>query len=220
MTNQEFIESIRLEGEVWKDVVGWERYAISSYGRVVAYSAPYLCGKFVCHRKPRLMRPSYTNSSPNYKIVSLSDGKRNTKSFLIHRLVAIAFIPNPNNLPFINHKDEDSLNNRADNLEWCTQKYNCNYGTHNARMAKTIRETAYQKRQVVQLSKDGVFINKFDSVTDAANYIGAVRSNIGACCQGINKSCKGYKWMYLPDYESLVSMSKNELPNPDNDYPQ
>lgn len=209
MTNEEFIQSITLPGEEWRDVVGNNRYAISSYGRVVAYSSPYRCGYRICRRKPHLMKPILGNTKPGYLSVSLSDGETHQISTVVHKLVAKAFIPNPDGLPFINHKDENSLNNRADNLEWCTQKYNCNYGTHNARMAKTISETAYQRRSVVQLSLNGEYIKTFKSIKDAADELGIQRASISICCRKPNRTGRGYRWMYLSDYESLVSMPKN-----------
>ena len=205
MTDEEFIESIRLEGEEWKDIEGWERYAISTFGRIVAYSKPYRCGNYVSTRKQKIMRFSQTNNKPSYYTISLSDGKKNHKVFLVHRLVAVTFIPNPNNLPFVNHKDDDATNNRADNLEWCPQQYNCNYGSHNERMAKTISETAYQRKQVVQLSLDGDYINTYDSIAIAANSLNICRTSISLCCRGLKQTGRGYKWMYLSDYKSLVN---------------
>lgn len=209
MTNQEFIESIALPGEVWKDVVGYEeRYAVSSFGRVVGYSTLSRFGSKICYRKPHLMKQTAKCRPPYYLSVSLTtNGQR--KCFLVHRLVASAFIPNPKQLPCVNHKDEVSTNNSIDNLEWCTQQYNCNYGTHNARMAKTMSETAYQKRQVVQLSLDGQFIATYNSIKEAADCLRIHRSSISVCCRNKVRYGKGYKWMYLSDYEKLVSMSKN-----------
>ena len=209
MTNEEFIQSITLPGEEWRDVVGWERYAVSSFGRMAAYSSPYYCGGRICRRKPQLLHPTARGNNPPYCVVRLSDGNGVKRTFSVHRLVAEAFIQNLKGLPFVNHKDENSLNNRADNLEWCTQKYNCNYGTHNARMAKTISETAYQKTKVVQLSLSGDYIATFDSIKDAAETLGIQRASISICCRKPNRTGRGYKWMYLSDYESLISMSKN-----------
>lgn len=214
MTNQEFIESIRLEGEEWREVPGWERYAVSTFGRIASLGAPYLCGGRVCCRKPQLLTPRLTSEPPHYLSVVLSDGNGKRRGSLVHCLVARTFIPNPDNLPFINHKDENSQNNRVKNLEWCTQKYNCNYGTHNARMAKTISETAYQRKKVVQLSLNGDFIARFDSIAIASRTLRYGRTSISLCCRGLNKTGYGFRWMYLSDYEKLVSTSKNSLPNP------
>ena len=213
MTNEEFIQSISLEGEEWKTIPGWERYAASTYGRIVAYSSPYLQAGIPRCRKPQLIKPRFIQGNPGYWEVVLSDGKGYRKAILVHRLIAAAFIPNPNNYPIVNHKDENSSNNYADNLEWCTQKYNTNYGTHNERMARTISETAYQKRKVVQLSLDDTFIAQYKSIQEAVNTTGINRSSIGLCCQGKNKTGCGYHWMYQEDYESLINKSKNSLLN-------
>ena len=209
MTNEEFIQSIALPGEEWRDVVGNSRYAVSSFGRVLAYSAPYKCGNRTCYRKHQLIKPRIGNTNPPYLSVVLSDGAGHRKSTVVHRLVAEAFIPNPDRLPYVNHKDENSRNNRVENLEWCTQQYNCNYGTHNIRMAKTISETAYQKRKVVQLSLDGEYIATFNSIKEAADSLRIERASISVCCRKSNRTGKGFRWMYLSDYESQVSMSKN-----------
>ena len=211
MTNEEFIQSITLPGEEWRDVVGNNRYAVSSFGRVLAYSAPYKCGKRICYRKQQLLTPRPVNNNPPYLSVVLSDGETHRKSTVVHRLVAEAFIPNPDRLPFVNHKDENSKNNRVENLEWCTQQYNCNYGTHNVRMARTISETAYQKRKVVQLSLNGEYIATFDSIEEAANSLQIHRASISLCCRNKTRTGKGFRWMYLSDYESQVSMSKNSI---------
>ena len=207
MTGEEFIESIRLEGEIWKEIPGWERYAASTFGRIASLGSPYMCGGKICRRNPQLLKPRITDSAPYYLTVVLSDGNGKRRGFMIHRLVAMTFIPNPKNLPFINHKDEDAKNNNVENLEWCTQKYNCNYGTHNVRMAKTISETAYQRRKVVQLSLRGDVVGLFDSITLAGRSFNAGPSLISACCRGVAPTGYGFRWMYLEDYEKSISSS-------------
>lgn len=126
--------------EIWKDICFSNNgikynykgiYKISNLGRIKSLERLDNKGRTV-HEKilSSCKRPD------GYYTVGLSiNGK--AKSFLIHRLVALTFIPNPDNLPEINHKDENKSNNCVDNLEWCTSKYNCNYGTHNERVSKT-----------------------------------------------------------------------------------
>lgn len=213
MTDKEFIQAVSMPGEEWKTIPNWERYIVSSFGRIIALSAPYKCGNRICRRKPQLLNPRATNIAPSYLSVVLSDGNRTRKSSVVHRLVASAFIPNPMKLPYINHKDENPMNNCVKNLEWCTQEYNCNYGTHNLRMAKTISETAYQKRAVVQLSLTGEYVNTFASIKDAAQALGIERASISICCRKPNRTGRGFRWMYQSDYESRVSMSKNSNTN-------
>lgn len=128
------------DNEIWKDVVGYEGlYQVSNLGRV----------KRIKHTTKKLFFSErivnqYVNMN-GYMMAPLSkDGKDKHKA--VHRLVAQAFIPNPDNLPFVNHKDENPLNNHVDNLEWCTAKYNSNYGTIKDRKSKNMTK-AWTKRK-------------------------------------------------------------------------
>lgn len=113
-----------MEKEIWKDIKNYERfYQISNLGNIKNY-------------RNKLLQPRINKSGYN-RVILHKD--KHGKEFLVHRLVAEAFIPNPNNLPCINHKDENKANNCVENLEWCTQKYNSNYGNirikqHNTRL--------------------------------------------------------------------------------------
>lgn len=114
--------------EVWKDVVGYEgRYLVSNLGRVKSPERDkvYPAG-FVCHAKEKFICVTFDRDG--YPRVSLWKD-RHLKTFQVHRLVAEAFIPNPSSLPQVNHKDEIKYHNFPSNLEWCTNKYNNNYGT-------------------------------------------------------------------------------------------
>ena len=123
-----------------------------------------------------------------YLTVNLSNnGIRQIKK--IHRLVAEAFIPNPNNYPQINHKDENKLNNNVDNLEWCTQKYNCQYGTRNYRC------TVHCNRKVKQLL-NGEVINKYNSLKEASLKTNIKYQNISSCCRNQQNTAGGYEWKY------------------------
>ena len=125
--------------EEWRDIKGYEgKYKISSYGKV----------KSLKHKDEKLLKPSYDKDG--YKQVILCDNGKDKKWF-IHRLVAIHFLPNPNNLPQVNHKDEDKANNVVENLEWCTCKYNINYGTAKNKKAKS------QGRQVLCITTGKIF---------------------------------------------------------------
>lgn len=221
MTNEEFIKSISLEGEEWRTIPNWERYAASNHGRILAYSSPYMQAGIPRCRKPQLLKPRFIKGNPGYWEVILSNGRGIRKAILVHRLIALAFIPNPNNYPVVNHKDENTSNNFVSNLEWCTQKYNTNYGTHNKRMARTLSKTGYQRRAVVQLTLQNEYITQFGCIKEAAASVGKTNKAISFCCRKINPTCAGFRWMYLSDYESLINKSKNDLPTPDKaDYPQ
>lgn len=118
--------------EIWKDIPNYEGlYQISNLGRVKS-----LPRKGTNTKKERILK--FAKSNKNYLIAILTKhNKRNAKS--VHRLVAEAFIPNPNNFPQVNHKDENRHNNCVDNLEWCTNRYNCNYGNRSAKLSLALK---------------------------------------------------------------------------------
>lgn len=122
--------------EVWKRVVGYESYyEISNLGNVRSFDRLIHCKAGGYYVKKGRMLKQYDDKG--YKSVILTVNKI-AKTFKIHQLVAMAFIPNPDNLPEINHKDENKINNNVSNLEWCTKKYNMNYGSRNERAGKAI----------------------------------------------------------------------------------
>ena len=111
---------------------------------------------------------------------------KSCKSYYIHRLVAEAFIPNPKNLPFVNHKDENKQNNCVDNLEWCTQKYNINYGTS-------------LKKRIDLMGKPVICMETgkcYKSALEAGKQIGINYKHICDCCCGRRKTTGGYHWEY------------------------
>ena len=112
----------------------------------------------------------------------------------MHRLVAIAFIPNPNNLPAVNHKDEIKLNCRSDNLEWTTVKDNDNYGTRNERMSNSKK-----KNPIVQYDMDMNLLTIHLGIKDAQRNTGVNRNSIREVCRGYRVSAGGYKWRYYKE---------------------
>lgn len=182
--------------EIWKPVVGFEGYyEVSSLGRVRSVER-LLVDKI----GRRYVWPSVV-LSPSKAVrtghlwLYLSKNNRRER-FFVHRLVAMAFIPNTDNLPFINHKDENSQNNRVDNLEWCTNKYNVNYGTALVRMA--------QKNMipVIGTDKDGNEY-RFASIKEAGEKTGACRKDIAHCCRKLpyRQTAGGYRWRYAEKNE-------------------
>ena len=170
--------------EIWKDIAGYEGlYKVSNLGRVKSLN--YLRKGI---EKDRI--PNKNNSG--YLIVGLhKDGK--IKNFLIHRLVAEAFIENVNDLPQVNHIDENKLNNRVENLEWCSAKYNSNYGEHNYNLRNT---KSSKVPNVLQYTLDGKFLNEYVSGRDAERKTGIPHGGILQCCQGKWRTWKGFIWKY------------------------
>ena len=159
-----------------KDVVGYEGlYSVTS------------CGKVWSYRRKKFLTPGVNNKG--YLYVNLCRNGKYT-SYTIHRLVAMAYLPNPENLPEINHKDENKTNNCLQNLEWCDCKYNNNYGTHIEKASNS------RKKPILQYDLDGNFIREWNSATDVGK---EVRINIGYCLRGKYKTAYGFIWKFKED---------------------
>lgn len=162
--------------EIWKDVKGYEgHYQVSNKGNVKSI------------KNGTIMIPSITKFG--YKRLSLCKNGI-VKNKVIHRLVAEAFVENPNNYDIVNHKDENKLNNFANNLEWCDRKYNTNYGTCIARRSKR------KQRAVNQYDLNMNFIRRYESIKEASNGNYSLYTHIGECCKGKHFSIGGYIWRY------------------------
>lgn len=169
--------------EVWKDIPNYEGlYQVSSHGRVKSFRQSTKCH---CE-KEYILKPHLANNG--YYQVTLYDNTVKHK-FSVHRLVAEAFIPNPNGYPQVNHKDENRLNNLVTNLEWCSSEYNNAYGT------ARIRQIDTKSTPVEQLTIDGKIIAIYRSAKIAREIIGVASSSLYyAIKHGSN--CKGYFWRY------------------------
>lgn len=181
--------------EIWKDVAGYQGlYQVSNFGRVRSLDR-IVCpnGKKSYIVKGRLMKIS-KRQGDNYQQVFLS--KDNTvRKFYVHRLVAVAFIPNPLNLPCVNHINCNKSDNRVENLEWCTYEYNNNY----AEKGKSISRSKGYK--TAQLDLDGNVIKVFHSAMEASRRTGVCQTCISMVCRGEqtvagNKEGK-WKWKYV-----------------------
>lgn len=178
-----------MENEIWEDIdnyVGF--YQVSNLGRVRSIDRivkHWRGGKLIKKGKILKQKPN----KYGYKCLRLiKNGKY--KDVTVHRLVAIAFIPNPNNLPFVNHKDENPSNNNVNNLEWCTQEYNVNYGTANKRRSEA------KSKPVLQFTKSGDFVNEYPSATEAQKHTGIIHQSISSCCRHKLKSSGGFVWKF------------------------
>ena len=124
------------------------------------------------------------------------------KSFTIHRLVATVFIPNPNNYTEVNHKDENKTNNNVENLEWCTRKYNINYGT--------ARERARQKLAVKinQYDLEGNFIKTWNGMYEVEKALNLKNQHISLCCLKKRNKCGNYQWRYFSEEKECKNIGK------------
>lgn len=164
--------------EIWKDVVGYEGiYLVSNYGNIKRkdYRGTGI---------ERMLKPSI-NQNGYLQLQLYKNGKR--KNYLVHQLVGKAFIPNPNNLIEINHKDENPLNNKLENLEWCTRAYNNNYGTRTQRISKMVMATNKENKNTII----------FKSISQAERELKIANASIIACCKGKRESAGGYTWEYI-----------------------
>ena len=159
--------------EQWKDIIYEKDYQISNLGRIKSFK----------WGKERILKQSQCMNG--YYYVNLSKNGI-VKNYFVHRLVAEAFLDNPNNLPCVNHKDEDKSNNIVSNLEWCDRKYNQNYGTRTEKCSK----------KVYQYTLDGQFVKEWKSTAECGRN-GFNQSHVAACCRGELKTHKGYIWKYL-----------------------
>lgn len=166
--------------EIWKDIKGYEGlYQVSNYGRVKSLNYNHT-------GKEGILSPS-TDKDGYMHLILYKNGERETKK--VHRLVAEAFMLNIDNLPDINHKDENPSNNHIDNLEWCTKEYNNNYGTHNEKLSKSLKgkyagDKNPSARKVICITTGEIF----NTMKDAEEKYKVSYHSISKCCRGKQKS--------------------------------
>lgn len=165
-----------------KDIKDYEGlYAVTEDGKIYSY------------KRQTFLKPSI--SSNGYYGVTLSKDS-NIKRFLVHRLVATAYLDNPNNLPLVNHKDENKLNNEVSNLEWCTVAYNNTYGSCRQRVIESGK-----KVYCVELNKT------FNSAMEASRELGIANTSIRRCCKGDLGTAGGYRWAYANAKTNKVTIN-------------
>ena len=165
--------------EIWRDIKGFEgKYMVSNLGRVKSLN-------YNKTGKEKIMK-GVPDGYGYFQLSLCKEGK--VKNCRINRLVAQAFIPNPDNLPEVNHKDKIRTNNRVDNLEWCTTQYNVEYS---------------KAKAVIGINKVSGLILEFPSANEAKRQTGINQSNIIQCCKGRRNSAGGFYWHYVESEEVM-----------------
>lgn len=167
-----------MEEEIWCPINGYEGlYEVSDQGRV----------KSVGYGDDRILKPR-RNGRGYLRVNLYKNGEQ--KTCYVHRIVAQTFIPNPDNLPEVNHIDEVKTHNSVQNLEWCSEKYNSNFGSRNQRIADK------KSKSVLQYTKSGEFVREWKSMNDVKRSLKYSQGNISSCCAGKRKSAYNYIWKY------------------------
>lgn len=173
--------------EEWKKIYNG-RYQVSNYGRV---KSMYFNNSQVHYKREKILKNS---KRVGYYCVNLYDNKK-AKVINVHRLVATLFLENPYNFKYINHKDENKENNCIDNLEFCTQKYNCNFGSRNKRISiKNTNKPKSKFEKVIQCDLQGNFIKEYNNICIAEKET-KIR-HIRECCDNKRKTASGYIFKY------------------------
>lgn len=182
--------------EIWKDIEGYEGlYQVSSLGRVKSLERLNTRGRII-HEK--ILKPVKNRKNFEYRQVSLSKNGK-IKNYLVHILVAKAFIENPNDYPMVNHKDENPSNNSMNNLEWCDAKYNNNYGTRIVRQIATQTNRSDCSKPIAQYDLKGNLVAIYPSVKEAWRQTGISRSHISDVANGNPKykTSGGFIWKFI-----------------------
>lgn len=160
--------------EIWKDIEGYcGCYQVSNFGNVKSLN-------YMHTGREKILKVEKTKCG-YLRVIFCKDGK--IKRFSVHRLVAQAFIPNPYNLPQVNHIDENKTNNIVSNLQWCSSQYNINYGHRNEKISKKVL--------CVETGK------VYTSTHQVERELGFANSNISRACNGKQKSAYGFHWRYI-----------------------
>lgn len=185
----------------WREIDGFPNYMVSNTGEVKSLN-------YNKTGREKVLIPHKLNNG--YLGIKLYDSNKRSYHLLIHRVVAQAFLPNPNGYKIINHKDENRSNNFVSNLEWCDYKYNLNYGNRNSKLSNSLTNNPFLSTPVLQYSKTREFLKEFPSIAEAARTVNngntkAAVTNILKCCNGVadtqfgtvkRKTAYGYIWKF------------------------
>ena len=179
------------EKEVWKDIEGYEGlYQVSNMGRVKSLERTIWNNGGLYKKSERILK-AYDNGHGYLRVELYKEGNREQP--LVHVLVATAFLDNVDNLPEVNHKDEDKTNNCVENLEYCSRLYN---NTYNGRAKKIGKKNS---KPVFSVNKESGLIMWWESIMEASRQTGISQGNISNCCQGKAKSAGNHIWFYADD---------------------
>lgn len=202
----ELYENLSIESlpnEEWRDVVGYEGlYQVSNLGRILC------CEKVTTTNillRSKIKKCAIRKNG--YLGTTLYDASTNRrKQVSIHRLVAEAFIPNPDNKPCVDHIDTNRTNNTKENLRWCTYKENSNnkntLKNQSIAQKKVSERDGRRKKKISQYALDGEFIKTYSSFHEIERMLGYSMSNIHSCCNGKKKRVYGYIWRYEEDKDT------------------
>lgn len=174
--------------EEWKIIEEYPGYQVSNLGEVRSClnKQHHITSTF------RMLRKRIDHNG--YYFVNLYGEHHKMKSIKVHRLVAKAFLPNPMGLPSVNHKDENKLNNSVSNLEWCSYKYNVNYGTGHQKSCLSRRHC--HTRSILQYTLDGQFVQRFYSLSEASRVLGISLGSISDCLSGRTSKSRNFIFRY------------------------
>lgn len=174
--------------EIWKKIDKHPNYMVSNMGNIKSLNY---------NKTGKEKELSFYLTKNGYLMVEIQ-GIR----YLVHRLVAMAFVPNPDNLPMVNHINEDKTDNRVENLEWCTAKYNRNYGLAPLKLKEKMSlikkgfNNIKKRKPIIQYSTDMKMIKKWDGAKTASNELNIDISSITKCCKNKLKTAGGFIWKY------------------------
>ena len=185
----------------WKEIDGFPNYMVSNTGEIKSLN-------YNKTGREKVLIPH--KLSNGYLGINLYDSNKRSCYLLIHRVVAQAFLPNPSGYKIINHKDENRSNNFVSNLEWCSYKYNLNYGNRNSKLSNSLTNNPFFSIPVLQYSKTREFLKEFPSIAEAARTVNngnikAAVTNILKCCREAadtqfgtvkRKTAYGYVWKF------------------------